>query len=347
MRHNTDRIRVSHAGNLPRPADVNDLLAQGPAGGRRSRRACRARSRRSSIARSRWASTSPTTASTSKPAAIRATCRNGSPAGSRCRSTRPSRPSAPGWANAIDATSLASTTRGCGCRAPAARFGRASCTPGPPRTPTTTRVCTGPVAYTAQAQIASDTEDLQGRAARARTSRLRRRARPAEPRRQLAQRVLPERRGVHDRGGRGGARGVPGHRQRGLHRADRRAGVRHVVDVLSRLERRGIPQVPRVLHRDHQSRARRRARGPGPLPLLLGQRPPPAHQRHRTEAHRRPGHAANQRAGVFDRSRPTSATRTSGRSGGTSKCRTARSWCRASSATRPISSSIPTRSRSD
>ena len=32
MRHNTDRIRVSHAGNLPRPADVNDLLAQGPAG---------------------------------------------------------------------------------------------------------------------------------------------------------------------------------------------------------------------------------------------------------------------------------------------------------------------------
>ncbi len=32
MRHNTERIRVSHAGNLPRPDDVNQLLAQGPAG---------------------------------------------------------------------------------------------------------------------------------------------------------------------------------------------------------------------------------------------------------------------------------------------------------------------------
>ena len=30
MRHNTDRILTSHAGNLPRPDDVNELLAQGP-----------------------------------------------------------------------------------------------------------------------------------------------------------------------------------------------------------------------------------------------------------------------------------------------------------------------------
>jgi len=30
MRHNTNRIRVSHAGNLPRPDDVNQLLAEGP-----------------------------------------------------------------------------------------------------------------------------------------------------------------------------------------------------------------------------------------------------------------------------------------------------------------------------
>lgn len=29
MKHNTDRILVSHAGNLPRPADVNELLASG------------------------------------------------------------------------------------------------------------------------------------------------------------------------------------------------------------------------------------------------------------------------------------------------------------------------------
>ena len=28
MKHNTDHIRTSHAGNLPRPADVNDLLAR-------------------------------------------------------------------------------------------------------------------------------------------------------------------------------------------------------------------------------------------------------------------------------------------------------------------------------
>ena len=29
MRHNTDRILVSHAGNLPRPADVDRLIASG------------------------------------------------------------------------------------------------------------------------------------------------------------------------------------------------------------------------------------------------------------------------------------------------------------------------------
>jgi 5-methyltetrahydropteroyltriglutamate--homocysteine methyltransferase len=32
VRHNTDHIQVSHAGNLPRPEDVNQLLAQGPTG---------------------------------------------------------------------------------------------------------------------------------------------------------------------------------------------------------------------------------------------------------------------------------------------------------------------------
>ena len=28
MKHNSDHIRVSHAGNLPRPDDLNDLLAR-------------------------------------------------------------------------------------------------------------------------------------------------------------------------------------------------------------------------------------------------------------------------------------------------------------------------------
>ncbi len=32
MRHSTDRILVSHAGNLPRPADVDEIIAQGPSG---------------------------------------------------------------------------------------------------------------------------------------------------------------------------------------------------------------------------------------------------------------------------------------------------------------------------
>ncbi len=30
MRHNTDKIRVSHAGNLPRPKDVDEVLSRGP-----------------------------------------------------------------------------------------------------------------------------------------------------------------------------------------------------------------------------------------------------------------------------------------------------------------------------
>jgi len=28
VKHNTNHIRVSHAGNLPRPDDLNDLLAR-------------------------------------------------------------------------------------------------------------------------------------------------------------------------------------------------------------------------------------------------------------------------------------------------------------------------------
>jgi 5-methyltetrahydropteroyltriglutamate--homocysteine methyltransferase len=39
LRHNTNRIRVSHGGNLPRPADLNEILARGPSG----REALRAR----------------------------------------------------------------------------------------------------------------------------------------------------------------------------------------------------------------------------------------------------------------------------------------------------------------
>ena len=48
----------------------------------------------------------------------------------------------------------------------------------------------------------------------------------------VAQRVLPERRGVHDGRRRGGARGVQGDHRRRPDRPDRRARVLHLLDVL-------------------------------------------------------------------------------------------------------------------
>ena len=86
----------------------------------------------------------------------------------------------------------------------------------------------------------------QGRARGQGRRGLHRRARAAKPRRRRAQRVLQERRGVHDGRRRGGARGVQGDHRRRLHRPGRRAGVLHLLVLLPGLDRRGVPQVPRA-----------------------------------------------------------------------------------------------------
>ena len=80
VRHSTERILVSHAGNLPRPEDVNRLVADHDAAGFRQSAAERGPGgRRPSDRAAAW--TSSTTANTSRPAASPATSRTASPAG--------------------------------------------------------------------------------------------------------------------------------------------------------------------------------------------------------------------------------------------------------------------------
>jgi len=161
MRHNTDRIRVSHAGNLPRPADVNDLLAQGPAG----RQAFNERL------------PSAVKEIVDRQVALGVDIPNDGEYVKAGSYTGYMQERVSGWESLpIDPSK------------PAKRYGVAErdrrdfpgfyasglwlsgsggpirpgfMPAGPPRTPTTARVCTGPIAYTGQAQIAADLQTFK------------------------------------------------------------------------------------------------------------------------------------------------------------------------------------------
>ena len=111
------------------------------------------------------------------------------------------------------------------------------CTPGAPRPPRPqARLHRPGQVHRARTVIKHDVAAPQGGHRGQGRRGLHRRARPAQPGRGRAQRVLPERRGVHDGRRRGGPRGVPGDHRRRPDRADRRAGVRDRLDVLPGLD---------------------------------------------------------------------------------------------------------------
>ena len=211
-------------------------------------------------------------------------------------STRAGRPepaaaSAPARPSATAATSPASTRPACGSQGSGGPIRPGFMTPGEVRQHQPARderVCTGPDHVHGQADGQERHRQPQGGARGQGRRGLHRRARAAEPGRGRAQRVLPERRGVHD-GRRGGRpRGVQGDHRRRPHPAGRRARVLHLLDVLPRLDAsRSTASTSSSASRSSTTRSGP-ARGADPLPRLLGQRPPPAHQRHRAQAHRRP-----------------------------------------------------------
>ena len=158
MKHNTDHIRVSHAGNLPRPDDLNELLARRDADAIRQRLpsavteiverqvACgvdipndgeyvKAGSY-SGYMQERVAGWQNLPVDSSKP-------RKRAGVGERDRREFPGTYASGLWLS--------------GSGGPV-RPGFA--TPGEPRAAQTERVCTGPISYTAHAQIKSDVETL-------------------------------------------------------------------------------------------------------------------------------------------------------------------------------------------
>jgi 5-methyltetrahydropteroyltriglutamate--homocysteine methyltransferase len=156
MRHNTDRIRVSHAGNLPRPADVNDLLAQGPAG----RQAFEARlpsAVKEIVDRQvELGIDIPNDGEYVKAGSYTGYMQE-RVTGWESLPIDPSKPPKRAGVAERDRRDFPGFyASGLWLSGSGGPIRPGFMPPGPPRTPTTSRVCTGPVAYTAQAQIASD-----------------------------------------------------------------------------------------------------------------------------------------------------------------------------------------------
>ena len=329
MRSSKDRILVSHAGNLPRP-DVPrqpDRRRQAHRGRQaaRSTTSCLPKGvQRSSTGRSSSAWTSSTTASTSRPAATAATSRSASPAG-RCEPVDPSKPPKRAGTAERDRRDFpgfyASGLWFSGSGGP---IRPGFMTPGEVRNtnPRETRVCTGPIKYTAQAEIKKDMRQPQGRARGQGRRGLHRRARAAEPGRRRPQRVLPQRRGVHD--GRRGGRAARSTRRSPTPASSSRSTSRSSAPPgcsIPDWTRRGVPQVPRVLRRGHQPRARGLPEDQIRFHTCWGS----GHRPHVNDIELKyiaDMHAEDQRARSTRSRRPTCATSTSGRSGRTSSCRT-------------------------
>ena len=158
--------------------------------------------------------------------------------------------------------------------------------------PMTTMVCTGPISYTGPRPAADRHREPAGRAGRARGHR----GVPAldQPQRVRPQRVLPEPRRVPRRGGRGAARGVPGHRRGRVPAAGRRPVADRVPLGEPGDHPRAAPGRRRAAHRDPQPRAARHPGREDPAAHLLRAQPRPAHPRPRLPRHR-PADAEDQR----------------------------------------------------
>ena len=331
MKRNDGRIRTSHGGNLPLPADsphadpptpkrsrrpIANAAAGGRAGGRRPadrlRRRHRQRrrvrqGRRPALRRLHPRARHRLRGRSDRPGTIAAQ------AGGR-RRARPTR-----LPRLLQVRPL---VRGLGRTGAAGLLdaGQARAKPQPPS-------ASAPARHLPSARPRSreTSPRCRRRSQGKRRRRLHRRARAAEPRRRCAQRLLPQRTGLHD-GRRGGhARGVQGDHRRRPHPSGRRAGVRDHLDVLSGLERRAstasyLEFCVEVINHALDGLPEEQVR----FHMLLGQRPPPAHQRHRVQAHRRPA-AEDQRAGVRLRGRQRPPRARVARVGGRASCRRARS----------------------
>ena len=242
MRSSTDRILVSHAGNLPRPAylDRADRWWQGPRRRRSARSTTSGCRRRVNEIVDKQIEHGVDIVNDGEYA--KAGSYGGYIAGARhaatrrCRSIPTASRSAPAPPSATVASSPASTRPACGSPVRADRSGPASQRRARSAqiSPREARACTAPITYIGQAAVAEDMQEPQSRAQGKDVEGYIAALGPLSLGAGVAQRVLQHRRGVHD--GRRGrrARGVQGDHRRRPDRAGGRARVLHLLDRSTR-----------------------------------------------------------------------------------------------------------------
>ena len=331
MRHSTHRIRSTHGGNLPRPAAFDALLRQGP------------------IVTAEVAAELPGAVryvvdrqlecgvdvlndgeyvKAAGGGATPGTSTSGCPGGRCCRSTRPGPARGRASASGSGGCSPDSTNPGCGCRGRAARCGRDISRRAARRSRTTERVATGPVTYTGHDAIKADTDAL--------TKALS--GKPAETEGFVAA-LGPLSLGA-------GARNeyysseeeymtAVAEVVREEYKAITDAGFIVQIDEPEFATSwqfypdwtcRGLPPLPGVLRRDHQSRAAMACPRTRSGSTSAGAAATGRTSRTSTWSHRRPA-AEDQRPGVLRRGRQRQARARVAACGATSSCPTARYWC--------------------
>jgi len=161
VRHSTDRILVSHPGNLPRPDDMNEILARGPEG----RAALRARlpsAVKEIVDRQLEIGVDIPNDGEYVKAGSYTGYMQERVTGWETQPIDPSKPPKRAGVGERDRRDFPGTyASGLWLMGSGGPIRPGFATPGPPRFAETTRVCTGPIAYTAHAQIKADLETLR------------------------------------------------------------------------------------------------------------------------------------------------------------------------------------------
>ena len=282
----TDRILVTHAGSLPRPSDVRDMV----------------------LAKSRGQPVDQAALAKRLDAAVAEVVRKQVQCGIdsvndgelsksnftdyvRARisgyETRPATTARRLEITARDATKFAAYFEA----NPRARF------PGAPTIP----VCVAPLKYVGQADLKQDIDRfkaaLEGRH-RGRSLPARQHAR--HHRALDGERALQERRGIRLRHRRRDARGIPGDRRCRAALADRRSRPAGRLELPAQDDRARVPQIRDRAGRCLEPRAPRHRARKGAAPCVLGQLPRAAPRRHPLEGHHR-HHLPRRCRQLFDR----------------------------------------------
>ena len=284
MKRSTDRIIVSHAGVLPRPADLREAMAAGETRAEVPRAAARRRQRHRRPAGRRPASTWSTTASSARRAASPAT-RASASAASSCASSSPARAPSRTTSRAATAATSPSSASWASRRAQAAplrpvaspqtcggnRRQVAVCWPA--ASPARAAWCSAPARSSTSARSSYKTDIANLKAALAGNSNVEGYLPAVAPgtmehwlRNEYYKTDEEFLYAIAD----AMARGVQGDHGRRPHPADRRPGPAGRLADVPGHDARGVPQVRRPARRGAEPRPEGRAARADPLPHLLG-----------------------------------------------------------------------------